>query len=384
MFRLLFFLFFLFKLNASNFHEHLFSLPFVENIVSKANSIFALPDNAQKLSLFFKSPEQLKAFLYTKWEHQKVDEFIASGGFDKTLSELCHFFPGSGQENLKRILSLDIALPATLRRICYEIIETIRKDILLVLPDEEFLSIYEDYLKNEPLINRKVISATATRRFFETQKPQKLISLCKSYGSRLFFRLSWQRLRLLYEDFRPGPTIHKLIESRIIRGIDLVGSLNEEKIAYHLSKKEIEKKLRSLFDFSSNLGLVLVLHIFEEANNDIFYEALKNVVGSYKKNLYLEIGHLTLINKKWLNIFSSNPKLKCLFHVNAASNMILQNQTAASLKEKIHLLSSYHFPVAIGSDGRGILPGSSWKEQATILNDRQLVFYSLIANGKCF
>lgn len=357
---------------SSNFHEHLFSLPFPSNIVSVAPFIFAFPSDHQQLSNYFDQEQDLAMFIAPKWDAESCKEFIRQQGYKKTITQLCQHMPGDLIQNLEKFLSFDSdsLTPFQCKQKNYIAIEKMRKEILLHLPKDKVKIIFEEYFKEEPLINRQFISASVTRRFFQADQENKYLllqELATQYGSKLVYHISLQREELMNEGINFNNHILSLLFDHKIYALNVVGSLKEKDYSYTQEPLVISQRIKELFNFVSKHSIVLIFHLFEEACDDPFYAALKNVLIHYKKSLYLEIGHLAHINDDWLKILSSNPYLHVLFHANIRSNQELQGLSIEQLREKVLLIQKYGFSVVPGSDGRGILPRSSYQEQMHLL-----------------
>lgn len=349
---------------GSNFHEHLFSLPTANDIAESADAIFNLSEEDQSLSSIFESERDVKRFLAFKLgkEHE--------GASPKTLKQLSLIMGPDGKKNLLELLSFPERGTLEERQLLYVDIEDLRKQIFLSLSSDEVIKIFARYFVHEPIINRQVVSATVTRRFFDEDqdgKYRRLRLLAEQYGSKLVYRVSLQRTVLLNKGIDLTPKVFKLIEEGEIGGIDVVGSLNEKKHVYEGSIDEISKRLTHLFDFISDRTLVLVFHLFEGMNDGPFYEALEKALRSYQKPLYLEVGHVAYLDTRWIEIFSSNPELNVMFHVNVQSNRLLQNRPLFQLRSTVKKLLAAGFSVVPGSDGRGILPGATYTEQVGLL-----------------
>lgn len=367
--RLFFLLFFYTShLFSSNFHEHLFSVPFPSHIAKQHEAIFAIPEEKQTLSCFFSSHSELQKKLNLHWDAKLTQEITLK----TTLKDLCIALPGLPQKNLQTFLTFISTnqSPRAQRKFDYETCETLRKNLFLALPLDPFLRIFAAYFQDEPLINRRVISATVTRRFFapdQTAKHAALMRLAQRFNTKLIYRVSLQRAALLNKGIAlPQEVIAKLCD-QTIKGIDVVGSLNEETHTYPQTKGEMQTRLHTLFEFAHTHELVIVFHLFEERHDGPFYSALKETLATWNKPLFLEIGHIASLSEEWMRLFASNLNLRTLFHLNPQSNLLLQDTTLAHLKNLAQTLIKRNFPVVMGSDGRGILPASSYEEQ------RQLV-----------
>ncbi len=362
------FLIVLFKtltLFSSNFHEHLFSLPFPQQIASEADEIFSLPKDQQRLARFFPTIESVR-FKLRPFKDPKLPML----SLQMTLKELCCALEGNPKENLQAILTMHTTREdsSKQRQLEYELCETMRKEILLSLSNEPFLRIYEAYFKEEPLVNRRVISATATQRFFaQDAKMRSLLQLAQNYGSELVLRVSLQRTVLLEKGLNFSSDVLPLLKRHAIAGIDIVGSLKEMEAAYPYTEEQMQKRLLELFEFVSKHHLVLVFHMFEASSDGPFYTAFQRALQAQQSPLYLEVGHIAELTPRWLDVLTSNPAVHILFHVNPTSNALLHGISAAKLSTLIRLISQKGVPVALGSDGRGILPRSSYQEQIELL-----------------
>ncbi len=360
-------------LSASNFHEHLFSLPSPRDIREASEEIFLLPEKKQRLSEMFKNSEELYRFLKYKWNEDEAKDFVENGGYDKTFLQLCQNFKGSPKANLEKILAYDFdeTAPIEDRRLLYIDLEDIRKTLFLGISAKGLENIFRHYFEHESLVNRRIISATVTRRFFgcdQNKKYRRLRDLAQKYGTQLVYRVSLQRQDLLKTGIALNQESFCLLKKGEIGGIDLVGSLQEKTYVYSQSQAAIEEKLVLLFDYISDHSLVLVMHLFEGENKDSFYQALENVLKTYRKPILLEIGHIACIDSRWIGIFASNPNLNVLFHVNARSNQLLHDCSVERLQQTVHKLNAAGFPVVPGCDGRGILPGATYCEQVALLD----------------
>lgn len=357
---------------GSNFHEHLFSLPTPDNILASSGAIFALPEKQQRLSLIFNTDGDLHRFIRCKQGVKLADDFLKRGGISQTLTDLCTAMGKTQQEGFASVLAFDVSEESSLeeKQRLYVDLEEVRKMVVLSLPCSEVEKIFARYFEEEKLLNRQVISATVTRRFFDLgqdNKYLKLKALAARYGSNLVYRVSLQRMVLLEEGIAFNPEVLALIESGEIGGIDIVGSLGEKQYVYPQSQEVIEEQLLLLFNYISDRSLVLVFHLFEALNNDLFYKALEKTLRAYRRSLFLEVGHIAHLNEHWIDVFAANPSLKVLFHVNLCSNQVLQGRSLAEIKQTVESLLSLGFPVVPGCDGRGILPGASYLEQVNLL-----------------
>lgn len=357
---------------SSNFHEHLFSLPFPENIASQHEAIFALPEEQQHLSIIFPdhflTERDLRKKLHLRWSKKETQGIT----LDTTLSALCHTLPGDPKDNLRQLLAFAASTKKCekLKLFDYETSETLRKNLLLALPKENFLKIYEAYFNEEPLANRTVISATVTRRFFDRAQHQKyhaLIRLAAQYQTQLIYRVSLQRTQFLKKGLALSKEVLELLEGDHIGGIDVVGSLLEATYSYPYTKQEMQTRLVELFEYIHKNHLIVVFHLFEDQSDDAFYAALQETLKNWNKPLCIEVGHVAHITPEWIDLFAANPALHPLFHINVASNQLLHNIPLSHLKKIGHSLLKKGFPVVLGSDGRGILPGSSYLEQKELL-----------------
>ena len=364
---------------SSNFHEHLFALPFPQHIAQEHRVIFSLPDDKQRLSSVFPTVEALHKKLSLQWKGKNIRAIT----LDTTLKTLCHALPGKPEENLLKLLTYTSTQKSscTFRKFDYESCELLRKSILLSLPIDPFLRIYDAYFKQEPLINREIISATVTRRFFALNQQKKhvaLLHLASSYHTRLIYRVSLQRNTLLKQAIALPKEVLSLLITQQIGGIDVVGSLQEATYTYPYTKHKIQSRLKTLFDFAHHHHLVIVFHLFEECNDDPFYLALKETLSTWNKPLFLEVGHIATINQEWIELFASTPTLHTLFHLNPQSNHLLHDTPISHLKKVAKHLLKKGLPVALGSDGRGILPASSYQEQKALFTTR-FAFFSFLS-----
>jgi hypothetical protein len=354
---------------ASNFHEHLFSLPYAKNIVKVSDAIFSIPENSQRLSCFFETENFLRQFIEKKWDKEAVERFLKGGGYTKSIADLCKKMPGDPKENLHRLLSFDLQGSYEERRTAYIAIEDMRKAFFLALSLKDFETVYRDYFECDPLINRQIISATVTQRFFAREQKKKyraLKKLAKEYGSLLLYRVSLQRNALLQRGVSLSEECKALLLRKEIAGIDLVGSLKEDRYVYSQDKEMLKRKIKELFEFSATHSLILFLHLFESAHDDPFYGALEEIIAAFQQPIALQIGHIATLNEKWIKLFSSNPALSVLFQANIQSNVILHGSDLKVLEKNILLLSQEGFQVVLGSDGQGILPRASFLEQSQI------------------
>lgn len=365
---------------SSNFHEHLFSVPFPSHIATEHEAIFSLPEEKQSLSCFFSTETELRKKLSLQWDAKQIQGIT----LETTLKTLCYILPGSPKKNLQKLLTFTATKksPCSLRKFDYETCETLRKNIFLALPIDPFLRIFTSYFQEEPLINREVISATVTRRFFLPKQKTKhvaLVHLARRFNTRLIYTVSLQRTTLLKKGIALPEEVLAQLHDRTIGGIDIVGSLYEETYTYPFTKQEMQKRLCSLFDFIQRHHLVVVFHLFEGQNDGPFYNALKETLTTWNKPLFLEVGHIASLNKEWIHLFASNPSLHTLFHCNPQSNAFLQDTPIPQLKKLTQALVKEGFPVVMGSDGRGILPASSYREQKRLISTRFSTF-SFLSN----
>ncbi|MBJ7450264.1 MAG: hypothetical protein JHC93_07910 [Parachlamydiales bacterium] len=359
------------KLSASNFHDHLFSIPFAKNFSRVASSIFRIPSKELKLTDFFKNEDELTNFIEVRWGKPAALIFTHQGGFKQSLIDLCLSMPGDPSHNLERILTLEsnekTAVP--LRQKEYIAIEDMRKKILLALPADDFEEVYRGYFRSDPLCNRRYISAAVTRRFFtesQDEKRERLMALAIKENTRLVYRVSLQREELMDDGVKFPNHVMDLLLNKSIGAIDVVGSLRENQYSYP-DVKLVQSRIRELFDFVRQHHISLVFHLFETCNNDNFYQGLEDVLRLVDRPLQIEVGHIARLDDRWIDIFASNPNLDMMFHVNVVSNMRLHGLTIEKLRETVFNLRQKGFKVVPGSDGRGILPSSSYVEQKVIL-----------------
>ncbi|MGM0440250.1 MAG: hypothetical protein ACQEP8_03945 [Chlamydiota bacterium] len=362
------------SLRGANFHEHLISLPFPEHFRVASSAIFALPANDQEFSKSFESEEELASYLRTStaWDQDSIEDFLSLYGNSATIRDFCSFMEGEPSDNLVSLLSFSVSANAslTVRQQAYISIENMRKQILLSLSGSEFLRIFEAYFKEDSLANRRVISATITRRFFEDDQEGKywrLRALAQQYGSKLVYRVSLQRNRLLKSGILLSDKTKNLIEEGEIGGVDIVGSLREREYTYPFNVEDMEYHLRSILDYMAEQQSVLVFHLFEGVNSDKFYDILEKVLLNYDKEVLLEVGHIAYLDKHWLDVFAANPRLRVIFHLNLASNRELKAIATEELKKKVLMIQAAGFNVVSGSDGRGVLKGSSYAEQQALI-----------------
>ncbi len=355
---------------ASNFHEHLFSLPFKENFFGLENKLFT-PQLSIAVEDVIKYDSFWKTVAKKNWPHL-TDRFINFK--DASLEEL---YSASGMDNKKdfllAILDFDTYLDLSKeeKRAAYQVSENLRKTILLNLDQEDFLKVFKRYFETELLVNRKVISATCTRRFFKDEnKAQALQELAMKYGTELVYRCSIQRSAFVNQGVNDLPDyILSAINQRIILGIDIVASINETP-QDHLEKEiQIIEKLEELFRFTQKNDLVLFMHAFEGTNQGPFYRAMQKALTNIKGPLYLEIGHSQWINTKWIKFLKSLPSVYTVFHCCPSSGVHLHDTDIAKLQSVSKEIRSHGFSLFLGSDGRGILPNSSFLEMQALIEE---------------
>ncbi len=349
---------------ASNYHEHLFSLPFKDNFYSVSPAILRVGREIP-LKKVFPTETQWMEFMLEKYpqEQEKYDYWCK-----RSLTEFINSREKDPQEALIDLMDFDSFLGCSCpkRQIGYECIENLRKATLLALPTQEFLQIYQEYFQQEPLVNRQVVYATVSGRLFESgqlAKAKQLKKLASNFKTVLLYRVSLQRHRLISKGVQAiSSAVRQQIKSKLITAVDLVASLYEQPGDYLGQERQIAEKIKELFDFIDKYQTVLYLHAFEAASEGGVYTALQKVLANYKRPLRISIGHINALTDEWLEAWKSFPSTKIHFHSCPASAYYLHGFSYQEMKKQIHKIQRKGLPVTLGSDGRGILPQSSWEE----------------------
>jgi hypothetical protein len=381
---LIFSLFIPIKCFTSNFHEHLFSIPFKENFRCLKGKLFTseLPIFTKEI---FKEEEQWQLITKEFWPSLQ-------GQYQSFANENLESFFLASNETSKIAFLLSLLNfekfnyhSAKNRKIAYKINENIRKALFIKLPKEDLLSVFENYFNTEPIENRKVISVTCTQRFFQdTGKAFALQDLATLYGTKIIFRASLQRSKLMTEESIVLPKyVLDAIDSRLILGIDIVESMNETPWDSKGMQREIEKGLSSLFSFAHEKDIVIFMHAFENTSEGTFYTSLKHALKKNKFPLYLEVGHINALTSDWMDFFKDLPQVYTQFHCCLSSACTLQNYSIEKLQQTSTLLQSKGLALFLGSDGRGILPNSSYMEMSALINDDFKLGYESHLSSRC-
>jgi hypothetical protein len=349
---------------ASNSHEHLFSLPFKEDLV-----ILYQEDAADKCSVtvadIFTSEAAWKSFMKIKSPaHEEDYQEIKDAPFYTLLTHLNL----SPRALFTEFFSLD-DIPKrafNLKKLAYVSIENVRKSLLMDADVDTFLKVYTHYFEKEPLINRKTLSVTATKRFFTEKNLNKAVllqHLAKKLNSHLVYRVSLPRHRLIKEGVYFSAHIESLFAKGLIAGIDVVCSMHEAVTDGIGQEILIENRIKELFKYCQERNLVAFLHAFEGANSGPFYTALRRAIEDLSSPLTLEIGHANTITEEWLEFFQKQKQLQLAIHMCPASGKYLQGVSKKHFQSIAKAAEERKLPVFLGSDGRGILLHSSFMEQ---------------------
>jgi hypothetical protein len=175
----------------------------------------------------------------------------------------------------------------------------------------------------------------------------------------------------------------KLQVAGTIDGIDISGSLLESSAPGRFSSSLLQDRLRNLL-LDTPKASTLRIHAFEGAREGGFYQSLWRAFEAAAKVNQLpseiRIGHILHLDPEDIRRFSSlRSKTRWVFEANVESNTLLHDTKAYSkLSKTITRLHQAGFPVAIGSDGIGVLgPGATFEAQLVKLRDAGLSSSSL-------
>ncbi|NDF14107.1 hypothetical protein EB061_02145 [bacterium] len=146
-----------------------------------------------------------------------------------------------------------------------------------------------------------------------------------------------------------------------LHGVDISGSLWDSTFEYGEDSTELmRKRLLQLFEASSQAGIGVRLHAFENGTIGGFYDALWSALKECKKRKCtpnrLRIGHIYDLDDDSLErLLKYVKKSDVIFEVNAESNYALREPNTHMLVERIESMHGKGLRVAIGSDGIGIL-----------------------------
>lgn len=352
---------------GANLHEHFRSLFLADNFVTLGTDLFSIPPNEQKLSEAFGRYDQLLLMLRVNFRisEAKARFLIPESDFQKlTIQDLCLRLPGTVFENFKKLVEMHIPEKNVSNveiRNLYVLQEDIRTIWLKNLSKEMLTKIYINYFETDNQENWKDLHISVSAPYLTGEHKWRynlFLEVAHQYKAKVKTFLSIHRGKIDHANLRSS-------DFQYIDGIDLTASMFEDQRTLNALKQD---SLERIFDFASRNGKELRIHAFEASNTGPFYKILKNVLKTYKRPIQIRIGHISHLTKEWLVLMKKNPHLQISFDVNASSNFWLQSRKTSELIEIIKMIHSFGFSTNLGSDGRGILPLSSYREQTKILD----------------
>ncbi|MBL7545161.1 MAG: hypothetical protein JNL11_15190 [Bdellovibrionaceae bacterium] len=357
---------------GNNSHEHFRSLFLAENFLALGDDLFSVPANEQTLTEAFGRYDQLLLMLRVNFgiPENKAHELVSEADFAKmTLHELCTRVPGDASANFKKLVTMSIPNKDVsnfeMRQI-YVLQEDIRTIWLKNLSKDQLAKVYRNYFETDPAENWKEIHISLSAPYLTGEH---------RWRYELFLEIAQRKYQAKIKSFlsihrdKIGQTPVIASELTAIDGIDLTASMFEDNKAKESSKLNTSKNaaLEHIFDWASQNGKEIRIHAFEGANTGPFYDMLETVLSSYRRPVKIRIGHIGYLTKEWLERMKKNSFLNVTFDVNAASNYWLQSRKTADLIEIIKMIHHYGYSTHLGSDGRGILPKSSYLDQVRTL-----------------
>lgn len=360
---------------SNNYHDHIYSIPLAKDFSVQIDAIMALKPKSQMLSNFFENEQDLSHYLQDQFSlnAESVTVILKEKGMKLTLKELFEKLGGDPKVHLEKLVTANSKSPDHFT--AYKNAEKFRLRFLLSLDQNAVHKIFESYFANEPLPNRSTMDVSVSLPLEETPQRPKLVSLlelAQRNGSQLSYFASIPRQNLEKESFVIPLPIEEMRQQGLIKGIDISGSITEV-LGYSAADTKsdaLKRNLTMIVNYASENRLSLKVHAFEGTNSGPFYDALKDVLKSYKgPGLELRIGHIAKLSKEWCDFLKTlGASIAIKMEASIASNIYLNSSVSlGDLKKNIEMIKEYSYPVFFGSDGRGILSGSSYLEQMELL-----------------
>ncbi len=360
---------------SNNYHDHIYSIPLAKDFSVQIDAILALKPKSQMLSNFFENEQELSHYLQDNFSlnAESVTVMLKEKGMKLTLKELFEKLGGDPKVHLEKLVTANPKSPDHFS--AYKNAEKFRLRFLLSLDKSAVHKIFESYFANEPLPNRSIMDVSVSLPLEENPQRPKLVSLlelAQKNGSQLSYFASIPRQNFEKDLFVVPLPVEEMRQQGLIKGIDISGSITEI-LGYRAADTKsdtLKRNLTLIVNYASENRLSLKIHAFEGANSGPFYDAFKDVLKSYKgPGLELRIGHIAKLSKEWCDFFKTlNASITIKMEANIASNMYLNSSVSlGDLKKNIEMIKEYSYPVFYGSDGRGILSGSSYLEELELL-----------------
>lgn len=353
---------------ASNFHEHFSSLFLADNFASLGSDVFSIPVEEQLLSKTLVTYERYLLFMKVNFDlsEEAARQTVTPEDFAHlTIKDLCHSLPGDPVENFRHFVFIEKVgkglSSADVRKI-YATQEDIRTHWIKSLSSEHLIRLYRHYFEADQYQNWKEMHISIPEVFLHDPVHQwrysTFTAMAMHYKAKVKTFVSVRRDKI-------KSAIKRLEGDHGIDGLDITSSLFEDNQEFEMDKmKKVKAELlTNLLDFMSETKQELRIHAFEAANTGPFYDILKFALENHRRPVRLRIGHINHITPEWLDLMAKNKNLDIRFDVNGASNFWLHSTPVAEVLKKIRMIHSYGFKTNLGSDGRGILPGSSYLEQ---------------------
>ncbi|MBL7544119.1 MAG: hypothetical protein JNL11_09895 [Bdellovibrionaceae bacterium] len=366
---------------SSNSHEHFASLFLAENFAAVGDEVFTVPRDVQLLTHTIGTYERYLMILKVNfgYSQEEARKLISEAEFsDLTISDLCRRLPGAPMDNFKKLISFSIGtsnIQSMVLRKIYATIETMRLGWIKSFSNQALEKMYRNYFETDHRENWDEIHLSIPKSFAigeHQNQYSQFLQIAKEHGAQIKTYISVVRsyLNKASDHFMSAPHTD---------GVDITSSIFEDE--EHSDTKKTKyftfEILKHLLDQVSQSGKELRIHAFEASNRGPFYHLLMQVLAKYDKPIRIRIGHINHINKQWLELFSSNTNLKIRFDVNVASNITLHSANVHEIIEKMKLIHSFGYSTDLGSDGRGILPGTSYRAQLKLLNTNGLQYKCL-------
>ncbi|GEM_PF-2590127 len=353
---------------ASNFHEHFSSLFLADNFVALGPDVFSVPTEEQLLSKTLVTYERYLLFMKVNFNLSEdiARNIVSLEDFPHlTIKDLCHSLPGDPVENFRHFIFIEKVeqgmSSADVRKI-YATQEDIRTHWIKSLSPEHLARLYRHYFETDHQQNWKEMHISIPEVFLHDPVHQWRYStfteIATHYKAKVKTFVSVRRDKI-------KNAIKRLDGDHGIDGLDITSSLFEDNQEFEMDKmKKVKAELLvNLFNFMSETQQELRIHAFEAANTGPFYDILKQTLQNHSQPIRIRIGHINHVTSEWLDVMAKNRNLNIRFDVNGASNFWLHSTPTSEILRKIRMIHSYGFKTNLGSDGRGILPGSSYLEQ---------------------
>lgn len=353
---------------ASNFHEHFSSLFLANNFTALGSDVFSVPAEEQLLSKTLGTYERYLLFMKVNFNlsEKAARQTVTPEDFSHlTIKDLCHSLPGDAVENFKHFVFIEKVekglSSADVRKI-YATQEDIRTLWIKNLSPEHLIRLYRHYFETDHRQNWKEIHISIPEVFLHDPVHQwrysTFIAMATHYKAKIKTFVSVRRDKI-------KSAIKRLDGNHGIEGLDITSSIFEDNQEFEMNKmkKVTAELLINLLNYMSETQQELRIHAFEAANTGTFYDILKQALENHSRPVRIRIGHINHVTPDWLDLMVKNKNLNIRFDVNGASNFWLHSTPAAEILKKIRMIHSYGFKTNLGSDGRGILPGSSYLEQ---------------------